>query len=92
MARAATGLVNLWQIVQWKSVCPAILPSLIWVSSVRWQPFCTQVESAGRNRWAVRAWQVRHSTFPFSADESDSRWVRWPAVEAIACQVSFAAP
>ena len=59
--------------------------------SVKWQPCWAQVVSAGWNRCAVRAWQVRHST-SLRAVESDSRWVRCPAVVAIRFHVSFAGP
>ena len=68
-----------------------MLPSRIFTSSVRWQPCWAQVVSAGWKRWAERAWQVRQAT-SFRAEESDSKWMRWPAVDAIRCQVFLAAP
>ena len=102
VASAGTSALKLWQTLQWSPVWSAMPPRRMSISSVRWQPCWAQVLSAGWKRCAERAWQVRQAisslTRPPSKraaigfTESDSKWVRWPAVAAMACQVSLAAP
>ncbi len=56
-----------------------------------WHPAWAQVESTGAKRCTSSPWQVTHWMF-LRAAESDSRWVRCPAVEAMRCHVSRPLP